>query len=92
MAHEMVHAYDHLRFKMDPFDLRHAACMEVCEYSIHPYAVANMCMVIDPRIDIVGRVQMGPRILYQRPVEHHAAVTGVRATTGDTECHESARL
>jgi inner membrane protease ATP23 len=30
MAHEMVHAYDHLRFKLDPLDLRHAACMEVC--------------------------------------------------------------
>lgn len=29
MAHEMVHAYDHLRFKLDPYDLRHAACMEV---------------------------------------------------------------
>ena len=25
----MVHAYDYLRFKMDPFDLRHAACMEI---------------------------------------------------------------
>lgn len=29
LAHEMVHAYDHLRFKLDPFDLRHAACMEI---------------------------------------------------------------
>jgi inner membrane protease ATP23 len=29
LAHEMVHAYDHLRFKMDPEDLRHAACMEI---------------------------------------------------------------
>ncbi|GAB7363717.1 hypothetical protein MBLNU230_g4285t1 [Neophaeotheca triangularis] len=29
LAHEMVHAYDHLRFKMDPLDLRHAACMEI---------------------------------------------------------------
>lgn len=30
MAHEMVHAYDHLRFKNnDPHDLRHAACTEV---------------------------------------------------------------
>lgn len=29
MAHEMVHAYDHLRFKLDPKDLRHAACMEI---------------------------------------------------------------
>lgn len=30
MAHEMVHAYDHLRFKLDwDSDLRHAACTEV---------------------------------------------------------------
>lgn len=29
LAHEMVHAYDHLRFKMDPENLRHAACMEI---------------------------------------------------------------
>jgi inner membrane protease ATP23 len=29
MAHEMVHAYDHLRFKVDWSDLRHAACTEV---------------------------------------------------------------
>lgn len=29
LAHEMVHAYDHLRFRLDPEDLRHAACMEI---------------------------------------------------------------
>ena len=31
MAHEMVHAYDHLRFKVnwDARDLRHVACTEV---------------------------------------------------------------
>lgn len=30
LAHEMVHAYDHLRFKVDwTADLRHAACTEV---------------------------------------------------------------
>lgn len=30
LTHEMVHAYDHLRFKMDPVgNLRHAACMEI---------------------------------------------------------------
>lgn len=30
IAHEMVHAYDHLRFKLDWHDdLRHAACTEV---------------------------------------------------------------
>ncbi|GAM90267.1 hypothetical protein ANO11243_083090 [Dothideomycetidae sp. 11243] len=30
LAHEMVHAWDFLRFKYrDPFDLRHAACTEI---------------------------------------------------------------
>lgn len=35
MAHEMVHAYDHLRFKLDwDSDLRHAACTEVILFLI----------------------------------------------------------
>jgi inner membrane protease ATP23 len=29
LAHEMVHAWDHLRFKVDWNDLRHAACSEI---------------------------------------------------------------
>lgn len=29
MAHEMVHAWDHLRFKVERGNLRHAACTEV---------------------------------------------------------------
>lgn len=29
MAHEMVHAYDHLRFKYDENNLKHVACTEV---------------------------------------------------------------
>lgn len=34
IAHEMVHAYDHLRFKLDWHDdLRHAACTEVGIYA-----------------------------------------------------------
>jgi inner membrane protease ATP23 len=33
LAHEMVHAWDHLRFKVDWADLRHAACTEVGLFS-----------------------------------------------------------
>lgn len=29
VAHEMVHAWDHLRWKVDWGDLRHAACSEI---------------------------------------------------------------
>ena len=29
LAHEMVHVYDHLRFKVSPSDLRHQACTEI---------------------------------------------------------------
>ena len=32
LAHEMVHAWDHLRWKVDYSDLRHAACTEVCVF------------------------------------------------------------
>ncbi|KAK4959861.1 Mitochondrial inner membrane protease atp23 [Elasticomyces elasticus] len=42
LAHEMVHAYDHLRFKLDPYDLRHAACMEIRAMGVDA-AVAGMC-------------------------------------------------
>jgi inner membrane protease ATP23 len=47
MAHEMVHAYDHLRFKLDPLDLRHAACMEVCCFSFLTHAVV-VCVYYPP--------------------------------------------
>lgn len=30
MAHEMVHAWDHLKYKVEMDDLRHQACLEVC--------------------------------------------------------------
>ena len=29
MAHEMVHAWDHLKFKVEEDDMRHQACLEV---------------------------------------------------------------
>ncbi|KAI4612909.1 Mitochondrial inner membrane protease atp23 [Alternaria viburni] len=29
MAHEMVHAWDHLKFKVEPENLRHQACLEI---------------------------------------------------------------
>jgi inner membrane protease ATP23 len=30
LAHEMVHAYDYMRFKYDKWNLKHMACTEVC--------------------------------------------------------------
>lgn len=30
MAHEMVHAWDHLKFKVEDDNLKHQACLEVC--------------------------------------------------------------
>lgn len=34
LAHEMVHAYDHMRFKFDKMNLKHVACSEV-RVSLH---------------------------------------------------------
>ncbi len=33
LAHEMIHAYDYLRFKVEWTNLRHAACTEVSKLS-----------------------------------------------------------
>jgi hypothetical protein len=34
MAHEMVHAWDHLKFKVEDDNLRHQACLEVSRHNI----------------------------------------------------------
>ena len=38
LSHEMIHAYDYLRFKYDHNNLRHAACSEVsfCVFVFRP--------------------------------------------------------
>lgn len=33
LAHEMIHAYDYLRFKFDRTNMKHAACTEVCVWT-----------------------------------------------------------
>lgn len=36
MAHEMVHAWDHLKWKVDENNLKHQACLEVGQSLLHP--------------------------------------------------------
>ena len=59
MAHEMVHAWDYLRFKYnDPKDLRHAACTEVSlsleERRWNSLLIAGL--LADSCIDAFGRM------------------------------------
>jgi hypothetical protein len=42
MAHELIHAFDHCRFKVDWSNLRHHACSEVS----HPFAFARVAVVL----------------------------------------------
>ncbi len=42
IAHEMIHAYDHLRFKVDVANLRHAACTEVSYSTIAEFASRHL--------------------------------------------------
>lgn len=55
LAHEMVHAWDHLRWKVDwtgDKDLKHAACTEVCNHYFsfftHPYFHRFFCHLVPP--------------------------------------------
>lgn len=58
MAHEMVHAYDHLRFKLDPLDLRHAACMEVCRVLHYHWKFVSLTINPDPCINTIRRMSL----------------------------------
>ncbi|KAK3672061.1 Mitochondrial inner membrane protease atp23 [Recurvomyces mirabilis] len=77
LAHEMIHAYDHLRFKLDPFDLRHAACME-----IRASTLSGECRWTR---EFFGRGQWGLTMQLQECVRRRAvlSVMGRPACEGD---------
>lgn len=68
MAHEMVHAYDHLRFKTDlgpDADLKHIACSEVpSSHFLHRDTIAaDLSLPLDPCQQPQWGMSMGQRIL-----------------------------
>ena len=76
LSHELIHAFDHCRFKVDWYNLRHQACSEV--------SLGCLALTKDPRRQLVGRMPHGARVstatiwLYQ-------ASSGMCQATGDTE-------
>jgi inner membrane protease ATP23 len=96
MAHEMVHAWDHLRWKMDwngGHGLRHAACTEVSFWwwwwwfwggsrdSIADFGGT------DPRIDAQWGVSVGPGDHGEEELEADAAVPELRTRQGHPVRH-----
>lgn len=65
LAHEMVHAWDHLRWKVDWADLRHAACTEVSGVGVNRGYVRETDCAADQGVEFERRVQMDERILHQ---------------------------
>lgn len=80
MAHEMVHAYDHLRFKMNWDSLRHAACSEVLFFLLGDcdYGLTRDLRVLDPSKFVERRVSLGSRIFLERTMEAYTAASGMR--------------
>ncbi len=81
MAHEMVHAWDHLKWKVDAGNLRHQACLEVRTPSHHLIPQTPLTTPADTRIHPQRRMPFHARILHPQPMEHHRAATGVRSPT-----------
>ena len=72
----MVHAYDHLRFKVDRTNLRHAACTEVRLYAAFEVVIAADADIrIDSSVDVKRRVQIREGVFHQRAMESHPAVS-----------------
>jgi hypothetical protein len=79
MAHEMVHAWDHLKWKVEDDNLKHQACLEVCiSHEILPYLDGYLGTLLielsDPCINPLRRMSLHPRVLHQKPMANHRAV------------------
>lgn len=91
LAHEMVHAWDHLRWKVDWNDLRHAACSEVSlggAWRSLGGKERGLMRNTDSCLKSQRRMQMDERVLHARKLDCHAATSDVRAESGDTLCDE----
>ncbi len=64
MAHEMVHAWDHLKWKVESDNLRHQACLEVCFDSALLTCAVVLTASIGSSVDTKWRVQIFTRVLY----------------------------
>jgi hypothetical protein len=95
----MVHAWDHLRFKVDfvgEKDLRQAACTEV-SYSWFGWAgwpacrlagwVSVLIVVTDPRVYAQRRVQVVERGDHERELDAFTTVPGLREMEGGSVRH-----
>ena len=79
LAHEMVHAYDSLRFRFQPSNLRHQACTE-----IRASMLSGECRVLEEwlhrkQFSITGKDGLGQ---FQECVRRRA----VRSVMGKPEC------
>jgi hypothetical protein len=79
-----VHAWDHLKWKVEAGDLRHQACLEVC-YSdrIGGGSKGANEMDIDSSIDTIRRMPLCARILHQEPMAVNRATTALRPPSRD---------
>jgi inner membrane protease ATP23 len=105
LAHEMVHAWDHLRWKVDwtgDKDLKHAACTEVSntcfaggrahETSIFRYQRLTILDTTDSCIDAQRRVPLEQRSLHPRPLVSYPAVPKLRSVEGHSISHGSTEM
>lgn len=62
LAHELIHEWDHRRFKVDWSNLRHLACSEVRLHRLLSrlmYLTVRLSSYVDPRCQLVWRLSMG---------------------------------
>lgn len=61
IAHELIHAFDHCRFKLDWENLRHQACSEVRWCHPHHDHCLSTVLIADPRCQLEWRLPVGTR-------------------------------
>jgi inner membrane protease ATP23 len=79
MAHEMVHAWDHLKWKVEADNLKHQACLEVWPWQLNK-SYWRLTFT-DPRKHSERRVSIHTRVLHTESVEHHGTATSLCTPT-----------
>ena len=75
LAHEMIHAYDYLRFKFDINNLRHAACSEVRSLKIQAGNDKSLKRGTDSSIDVERRMSVRKRIFQEISIQGFKTVS-----------------
>ena len=92
LSHEMVHAWDHLRWKVDWADLRHAACSEACYSFDNSLSSTNANLELDTSVQFEWRMQVDEGVLHTEQLDHYTTASELCTQTSYSKFNAETKL